>query len=96
MDVWHFVFDDEDGTWTWRRISSAGEETASSAFSFRSFNVCVADAERSGYAHDCTPFRRVRASETSAVTCDRRRSRRDYAELAGASGASRRGSDSSS
>src|SRR5688500_2060684 len=37
MDVWHFVFDDLDGTWTWRKVSSIGEKIAGSDFSFRSF-----------------------------------------------------------
>jgi hypothetical protein len=63
LDVWHFVCDDHEGSWTWRRLSPAGEEVARSSFSFRSFNVCVADAELAGFVNNTAGVRRVRTSE---------------------------------
>ena len=62
-DLWHFIFDDEDGSWTWQRISAAGVEVAHSAYSFRSFNVCVVDAELAGFASNTAARRRLRRSE---------------------------------
>ena len=62
-DLWHFIFDDQDGSWTWQRVSSNGEEVARSPFSFRSFNVCVADAELAGFVNNTSAPRRVRTSE---------------------------------
>ena len=63
-DLWHFVFDDQDGSWTWQRVSPAsGEEVARSSFSFRSFNVCVADAELAGFVKNVNSPRRMRTSD---------------------------------
>ena len=72
-DLWHFICEDNDGTWTWRRMSAAGELMAESDFSFKSFNVCCADAERAGYLIRVTPFRRLRASELVAESLTRSR-----------------------
>lgn len=66
LEGWHFVWNDADGTWTWQRTSPEGETLAASAFSFRSFNVCVADAELAGYVADAVPVRRLRASDLAA------------------------------
>ena len=66
LDVWHFICDDTDHTWTWRRVSADGELVATADFSFKSFNVCVADAKRAGYLSNVTPYRRIRSSELSA------------------------------
>ncbi len=79
-DLWHFICEDSDGTWTWRRMSGAGELIATSDFSFMSFNVCCADAERAGYLSRVTPFRRLRASELIAesLTRSRRSLQRGY------------------
>jgi hypothetical protein len=66
-DLWHFICDDADGTWTWRRVSASGEFIAASALSFQSFNVCVADAELAGYVSTGSPVRRVRALQTWRV-----------------------------
>jgi hypothetical protein len=63
MDVWHFIFDDNNGTWTWRRVNADGEELAASDFTFQSFTVCVADAGRAGYLQNVTPHRRMRQGE---------------------------------
>jgi hypothetical protein len=62
-DVWHFVCDDHEGFWTWRRLSPSGEEIAHSSYTFRSFNVCVADAELAGFVNNTSAIRRVRTSE---------------------------------
>ena len=62
-DIWHFVCDDHDGSWTWRRVSPGGDEVAHSSYSFQSFNVCVADAEHAGFVNNTTGVRRVRTSE---------------------------------
>jgi hypothetical protein len=58
-DLWHFLCDEQKGLWTWKRVSLTGQEVASSAFSFASFNVCVADAERAGFVHNTGNVRRV-------------------------------------
>ena len=65
-DAWHFVWDEGDGLWTWRRLSGTGEERAKSLYKFASFNVCVADAERVGFVNDTARIRRVRVSELPA------------------------------
>ena len=75
LDVWHFICDDSDGTWTWRKVSSDGDEIAASDFSFKSFNVCVADAKRVGYLSNVTPYRRLRSSELGVLDRERRRRR---------------------
>lgn len=62
-DVWHFVCDDHDGSWRWRRLAPSGEEIAQSSYTFRSFNVCVADAELAGFINNTGSIRRVRTSE---------------------------------
>jgi hypothetical protein len=69
-DAWHFVWDERDGFWTWKRLSAAGEERAKSLYTFASFNVCVADAERAGFVNDTATIRRVRASELPAHSDD--------------------------
>src|SRR4051794_20823238 len=66
IDVWHFVYDDKAGTWTWQRTSPNGEPMAMSAFSFQSFNGCLADAERSGYIGTSGAARRVRAADLAS------------------------------
>jgi hypothetical protein len=63
MDVWHFVWDESEETWTWQRVSPTGQALAESPYAFRSFNACVADAARAGYDDKATPSRRVRSSE---------------------------------
>ena len=73
MDVWHFICDDADHTWTWRRVSADGEHVGASDFSFKSFNVCVADATRAGYLSNVTPYRRIRSSELGAFDRESRR-----------------------
>ena len=75
LDVWHFICDDTDGTWTWRKMSSDGEQIAASDFSFKSFNVCAADAERAGYLSHVTPYRRIRSSELGTLERSARRRR---------------------
>ena len=77
VNLWHFIWDDTDGTWTWRQVSSTGEAVAESAFTFRSFNVCVADAERAGYVRDSMPVRRVPASSAAADHPHLRRAARE-------------------
>jgi hypothetical protein len=72
LDAWHFICDDTDGTWTWVRLSPDGEKIAASDFSFRSFNVCLADARRAGYLNNVMPHRRVRSSDGMAVNKERR------------------------
>ena len=62
-DIWHFIYDDLDGSWMWQRRSTDGELLAKSDFTFRSVNVCCADAERAGYLSRLAPSRRVRAAE---------------------------------
>ena len=62
-DSWFFVYDEPTGLWVWKRVSASGEEVAQSAFSFASFTVCVADAERSGFDPNAEAVRRVRASD---------------------------------
>jgi hypothetical protein len=49
-DVWHFVCDERNRFWIWKRVSADGQELAVSAYTFASFNVCVLDAERAGYS----------------------------------------------
>ena len=66
LDVWHFICDDADHTWTWRRMSPDGEHVSASDFCFKSFNVCVTDAKRAGYLSNVTPYRRIRSSELAA------------------------------
>ena len=61
VNLWHFIWNDGDGTWTWRQVSASGELIAKSPFNFQSYNVCVADAERAGYVHD-QPVRRIPVS----------------------------------
>lgn len=63
LDLWHFVCDDRDGSWTWRRVAPDGDLVAQSLYTFQSFNVCVADAERAGFLNDTAALRRVRASK---------------------------------
>lgn len=58
-DVWHFVCDERKALWTWKRVSADGEPVAQSPYSFASFNVCVADAERAGFVNDTASIRRV-------------------------------------
>ena len=70
LDVWHFVCDDDDSSWTWQRHSPSGEELDRSLYSFRSFNVCVADAQRAGFHNHETALRRVRASELGPLQRD--------------------------
>ena len=72
-DLWHFICEDNDDSWTWRRVSSTGDLVSESDFSFKSFNVCCADAERAGYQSRVTPFRRLRASELVAESLTRAR-----------------------
>src|SRR5688572_22165653 len=62
VHLWHFILNDGDGTWTWRQVSASGELIAESPFSFRSYNVCVADAQRAGYVRDQEPVRRIPVS----------------------------------
>jgi hypothetical protein len=62
FDVWHFICEEPDGLWTWRRVSPTGHALATSMFSFKSFNGCVADAERAGYVTKSAPVRRVHSS----------------------------------
>src|SRR4051812_46692167 len=62
-DGWHFVCDDTDNSWTWQRHSPSGEEVDRSLYTFHSFNVCVADAQRAGFHNHETALRRVRTSE---------------------------------
>jgi hypothetical protein len=62
-DLWHFIYDEPTGHWMWKRSSATGQEIAESAFSFASFRVCVADAERAGFNPSTTIVRRVRSSE---------------------------------
>ena len=88
MDLWHFVCDDDDNSWKWRRMSPDGEEVAHSSYSFQSFNACVSDAELAGFVNTTSALRRVRASELmaeqprsgieSAGHADRRRRSREY------------------
>src|SRR5689334_17075288 len=81
-DFWHFIFDDQDGSWTWQRVSpSSGEEVARSAFSFRSFNVCVADAELAGFVKSTNPPRRIRTSELGHGTRGRTAHAREESRL---------------
>jgi hypothetical protein len=58
-----------------------GQKVAESAFSFASFRVCVADAERAGFDQDNTLGRRVRSSELetppNVPMADRRRKPRN-------------------
>ena len=77
VNLWHFQWDDADETWTWRQVSAGGDVVAESAFSFRSFNVCVADAERAGYVRDHIPIRRAPASSDVADTPHLRRAARE-------------------
>jgi len=65
-DLWHFIYDEPTGHWMWKRMSPAGDEIAESVFSFASFRVCVADAERAGFDPKTTAVRRVRSSELEA------------------------------
>jgi hypothetical protein len=65
-DVWHFIYDEPTGHWMWGRTSPAGDELAQSVFSFASFRVCVADAERAGFDPQTTVVRRVRSSELAS------------------------------
>lgn len=62
-DLWHFICEESTGAWTWRRLSESGEEVDCSDFSFQSFNVCVADAERSGFTNNTKALRRVHSIE---------------------------------
>ena len=77
VNLWQFLWDDADATWTWRQLAPTGEVVAESAFSFRSFNVCVADAERAGYVRDHIPIRRVPASSSVADQPHLRRAARE-------------------
>jgi len=69
-DVWHFIYNDAERTWTWRRSSPAGDTIAASAFSFQSYNVCLADAERAGYVSDAMPVRRHHAADPAASAAE--------------------------
>jgi hypothetical protein len=62
-DLWHFICDEPSGQWMWKRVSASGEELARSLFSFASFVVCVADAERAGFDPEAAVVRRVRSSK---------------------------------
>ena len=64
-DVWHFIRDECNGLWTWKRVSATGEELAESLYSFASFKACVADAEAAGFVHNTRNVRRVRSSEVA-------------------------------
>ena len=65
-DAWHFVYDEKDCLWSWRRLSrTTGEECERSAYSFASYNVCIADAERAGFIPKPANMR-LRASEFEA------------------------------
>ena len=72
-DLWHFIFNDRDGTWCWRRVAVTGDVIAESQFRFQSFNVCVADAERAGYVRDVHPGRRAAVSDAEPLTARRKR-----------------------
>jgi len=81
-DVWHFVCDERKGLWSWKRVAADGDEVARAPYSFASFNVCVADAERAGFINNTAGVRRVRdaAGDTPtpsglAAAARRRRSR---------------------
>src|SRR5690348_11431827 len=63
LDVWHFVCDETTGHWSWKRISPTGAHVAESPYSFASFRVCVADAERAGFNPTTTVVRRLRSSD---------------------------------
>jgi hypothetical protein len=63
LDTWHFVCDEGTNQWSWRRVAQTGEEVAASPFSFASFRVCVADAERAGFSPSTTVVRRLRSSD---------------------------------
>lgn len=78
-DVWHFVCDEREGLWTWKCLSADGEEVAKSPYSFASFNVCVADAERAGFINNTASVRRIwdpardTPAESSRSSAERRR-----------------------
>ena len=79
-DLWHFVYDDRTGEWSWRRLSATGEELAASPYAFASLRVCVADAEGAGFNPDTMLVRRMRASdldESAQAHGERRRRARD-------------------
>ena len=63
-DAWHFVWHEKERVWSWKRTSATGDEvTQQSLYTFASFNVCVADAERAGFVNNTRTVRRVRTSE---------------------------------
>jgi hypothetical protein len=79
-DIWHFIYDEPTGQWSWARVAFDGEEVAESAYTFASFRVCVADAERAGFDPSTTVVRRLRSCDVQRkqpAPPDRRRRPRD-------------------
>ena len=86
-DLWHFIHNDSDGSWKWKRMSPDGTLVAESPYSFCAFNACVADAGREGLVKDAWSLRRVRSDYWTGapLTADTLRARRRQDRHAGAS-----------
>jgi len=83
-DLWHFICDEPTGYWSWKRVSSNGDEVATSMYSFASFRVCVADAERCGFNPTQTVVRRIRSSDLEVRGVVAHAERRRRARVSGA------------
>ncbi|MGZ8267138.1 MAG: hypothetical protein ACXW20_06465, partial [Burkholderiales bacterium] len=66
-DLWYFICDEPTGSWIWKRNAASGEKRQRSSFSFHSFNVCVADAERAGFVNSRPALRRVGSPDLQAA-----------------------------